>query len=81
MLEMIRKRFAVWLALQQLSWMALWRDPAVLALSLKQAVIEREVADQGSEEELMRQAFANKLAGKTNKESFAMMALMRRHGL
>jgi hypothetical protein len=76
----MRKRLTNWWLLQRLAWRALWTEPAVLARALVGASLHHEGAKAVDDAELMRQAFQDKLSGKSNQQSAALRELQRRHG-
>ncbi len=52
-----------------------------MAKSLREAALERHGLNQIDDTDLMRQAFKDKLAGKTNETSDAMKEIIRRYKL
>jgi len=77
----MRRRFKNWWLLQKLSWTALLVAPEAMAKTLKQAALHHEGAHVVGDDVLMRQAFRDKLDGKSNDESAAMQELQRRHNI
>lgn len=75
------QRLRNWYWLQRLSWIALFKDPKVMANSLRSAALEATGANTVSDEDLIRQAYQDKLNGKTNEQSLAMQTLKQRHNL
>jgi hypothetical protein len=75
------KRLRTWWLFQQLAWKSFFVPSEVMAKTLKLAALEREGASDVSDEDLMRQAFQDKLNGKSNSESAAMRELALRHNL